>query len=155
MNQAASVTSLADWATGEGKEVSSFSHQSTKNPKEFLSILLKVGVVTTTRLTHATPGAMYSHSPMRDWEADINLPTDSVGCTDIATQVCLPTLYQHQHLSFHRQLIESMEDGKLVVALGGGRRNFQTVENGGRRSLKDLVNRFSIVKHQINTDVQP
>ena len=30
----------------------------------------------------------------------------------------------------------------MVVALGGGRRNFQTVENGGRRSLKDLVNRF-------------
>ena len=49
--------------------------------------MLQVGVVTTARLTHATPGAMYSHSPMRDWEADINLPTDSVGCTDIATQV--------------------------------------------------------------------
>ena len=30
----------------------------------------------------------------------------------------------------------------MVVALGGGRRNFQTVENGGRRSLKDLVNRL-------------
>lgn len=30
----------------------------------------------------------------------------------------------------------------MVVALGGGRRNFQTVENGGRRSLKDLVNRW-------------
>ena len=35
-----------------------------------------------------------------------------------------------------------MEEGKVVVALGGGRRNFQTVENGGRRSLKDLVNRL-------------
>ena len=50
-------------------------------------ITLQVGVVSTARLTHATPGAMYSHSPMRDWEADVNLPTDSVGCTDIATQV--------------------------------------------------------------------
>ena len=49
--------------------------------------MLKVGVVTTARLTHATPGAMYSHCPMRDWEADVNLPTNSVGCTDIATQV--------------------------------------------------------------------
>ena len=49
--------------------------------------MLKVGVVTTARLTHATPGAMYSHCPMRDWEADVNLPTDSVGCIDIATQV--------------------------------------------------------------------
>ena len=43
--------------------------------------------MTTARLTHATPGAMYSHCPMRDWEADVNLPTDSVGCIDIATQV--------------------------------------------------------------------
>ena len=34
----------------------------------------------------------------------------------------------------------------MVVALGGGRRNFQTVENGGRRKdLKDLINRFIIV----------
>ena len=58
------------------------------------------------------------------------------------------TYDQHEpesHPSFHLQLIESMEEGKVVVALGGGRRNFQTVENGGRRSLKDLVNRFEIV----------
>ena len=47
----------------------------------------QVGVVSTARITHATPGAIYSHCPMRDWEADVNLPTDSVGCTDIATQV--------------------------------------------------------------------
>ena len=47
-------------------------------------------------------------------------------------------------MSIHVQLIESLEGGKVVVALGGGRRNFQTVENGGRRMLKDLVNRFAI-----------
>ena len=48
---------------------------------------LQVGVVSTARLTHATPGAMYSHNPNRNWEADADLPTDSVGCTDTATQV--------------------------------------------------------------------
>ena len=96
MTQAASVTSLADWATGEGKEVSSTINEY---PKEWLGmvwklliLMLQVGVVTTARLTHATPGAMYSHSPMRKWEADVNLPTDSVGCTDIATQVCFNSL---------------------------------------------------------------
>ena len=47
----------------------------------------QVGVVSTARITHATPGAIYSHCPMRDWEADVNLPTDSAGCIDIATQV--------------------------------------------------------------------
>ena len=115
----------------------------------------QVGVVSTARLTHATPGAMYSHSPMRDWEADVNLPTDSVGCADIATQVranrsnifIRPYMSIHVHtkayMCIHVQLIESMEGGKVVVALGGGRRNFQTVENGGRRMLKDLVNRFA------------
>ena len=50
-----------------------------------------------------------------------------------------------KHHSLHLQLIESMEDGKVVVALGGGRRNFLTVENGGRRSVDDLVNRCFVV----------
>ena len=91
MTQAASVTSLADWATGEGKEVSSFNQrriQKSGSTWQIVMMMLKVGVVSTARLTHATPGAMYSHCPMRDWEADVNLPTDSVGCIDIATQVC-------------------------------------------------------------------
>ena len=101
--------------------------------------------MSTARLTHATPGAMYSHSPMRDWEADVNLPTDSVGCADIATQVRAnrSNIFIRPYMSIHVQLIESLEGGKVVVALGGGRRNFQTVENGGRRMLKDLVNRFA------------
>ena len=70
----------------------------------------------------------------------------------------VPTYYQLQlksNMYFHWQLIESMEEGKVVVALGGGRRNFQTVENGGRRSLKDLVNRFTIVNTKFNSEVQP
>ena len=35
----------------------------------------------------------------------------------------------------------------MVVALGGGRRNFllKADENGGKRKLNDLVNRFAIV----------
>ena len=55
----------------------------------------QVGVVSTARITHATPGAIYSHCPMRDWEADVNLPTDSVGCIDIATQV--PSLWNFEY----------------------------------------------------------
>ena len=47
-----------------------------------------------------------------------------------------------------------MEGGKVVVALGGGRRNFQTVENGGRRMLKDLVNRFTIENSYENETMQ-
>ena len=35
---------------------------------------LATGVVTTTTVTHATPGATYAHTPDRDWEDDAKLP---------------------------------------------------------------------------------
>lgn len=31
---------------------------------------MKTGFVTTTRITHATPAALYAHSASRDWECD-------------------------------------------------------------------------------------
>ncbi len=66
------------------------------------------GVVSTARLTHATPAATYAHTPVRDWEADSNQP---VGCEvkDIA-----------------RQLIEvsPVVRRSLKVAMGGGRTYF-------------------------------
>jgi alkaline phosphatase len=40
------------------------------------------GVVTTTRITHATPAASYSHVADRDWEAGA-----VEGCEDIAAQL--------------------------------------------------------------------
>jgi alkaline phosphatase len=94
---------------------------------------LSTGVVTTARLTHATPAATYAHSPERDWESDARLPAAAVaqGCTDIA-----------------RQLVEfSFGDG-IEVAMGGGRRNFlpesaSDPENaevrGARKDGRDLV----------------
>lgn len=73
------------------------------------------GVVSTARLTHATPAATYAHTPVRDWEADSNLPS-GCGVKDIA-----------------RQLIEvspTVRDS-LKVALGGGRTYFlPKVANG-------------------------
>jgi alkaline phosphatase len=66
------------------------------------------GVVSTARLTHATPGATYAHTPMRDWETDSNQPA-GCGVKDIA-----------------RQLIEVSPAVRqsLRVALGGGRTYF-------------------------------
>ncbi|PIK46355.1 putative alkaline phosphatase [Apostichopus japonicus] len=65
------------------------------------------GIVTTTRLTHATPAAGYAHSACRNWESDVNLPDEAKenGCIDIAAQL----------IDF---------DLGLKVAMGGGRRNF-------------------------------
>ncbi|WP_101924735.1 MULTISPECIES: alkaline phosphatase [Luteimonas] len=50
---------------------------------------LATGVVTTARLTHATPAATYAHSPDRNWENDADLPeaARAAGCRDIAQQI--------------------------------------------------------------------
>ena len=70
---------------------------------------MSTGVVSTARITHATPAACYAHSPNRDWEDDSNLPADarSVGFPDIA-----------------RQLVEFKSGDGLEVAIGGGRQHF-------------------------------
>ncbi|MBJ6980016.1 alkaline phosphatase [Luteimonas sp. MC1782] len=46
------------------------------------------GIVTTARLTHATPAATYAHVPNRNWEADASMPAAAhqAGCRDIASQ---------------------------------------------------------------------
>ena len=46
-----------------------------------------VGIVTTTRVTHATPAAMYAHSAHRDWECDSSMPTTASKCKDIGSQL--------------------------------------------------------------------
>lgn len=70
---------------------------------------MSTGLVSTARITHATPAACYAHSPNRDWEDDSSLPADAkaAGFPDIA-----------------RQLIEFKYGDGLEVALGGGRQHF-------------------------------
>lgn len=67
------------------------------------------GVVTTTRITHATPAATYGHLPDREWEVDVEMPERerAAGCADFA-----------------RQLVEFPLGGGVNVALGGGRTEF-------------------------------
>ena len=50
---------------------------------------MQSGIVTTTRVTHATPASVYAHSPDRNWESDAQLPADAraAGCRDIASQL--------------------------------------------------------------------
>ncbi len=61
------------------------------------------GVISTARLTHATPAATYAHAPNRDWEA----ATADPACRDIATQ-----------------LVEFDHGDGIEVLLGGGRQMF-------------------------------
>ncbi|GEA60124.1 alkaline phosphatase [Vibrio comitans] len=92
---------------------------------------LSVGLVTTTRITHATPAAAYAHSPDRDWENDsaISSYNKSNGCTDIAYQ-----LVNFEH-----------GDGVQVV-FAGGRREFLPADvqdeqgfSGQRGDGKNLI----------------
>lgn len=80
------------------------------------------GVVTTTRLTHATPATMYAHSPDRNWDYDRYMPEAAqyAGCRDIA-----------------RQLVEDDIGGGLTVAMGGGRSHFYGAASGGARVNPD------------------
>lgn len=68
---------------------------------------LATGVITTTRVTHATPAATFSHSADRNWENDAELPPTETGCSDIA-----------------RQLLETPYGNGPDVLMGGGRSNF-------------------------------
>ncbi|KAK6619251.1 hypothetical protein RUM44_003633 [Polyplax serrata] len=46
------------------------------------------GIVTNTRVTHATPAALYAHTPSRYWEDDGKIPPASrKSCKDIARQL--------------------------------------------------------------------
>lgn len=94
---------------------------------------MATGVVTTTRVTHATPAATYAHASERQWENDTKLPAVAVaeGCTDIA-----------------RQLVEFPIAGGPNVAFGGGRGNFlpknvadpvDAREHGVRRDGRNLT----------------
>ncbi|KAM3876368.1 alkaline phosphatase, intestinal, tandem duplicate 1 [Diretmus argenteus] len=48
-----------------------------------------VGIVTTTRVQHASPAAAYAHSVSRSWYSDADVPSSArqQGCVDIATQL--------------------------------------------------------------------
>jgi alkaline phosphatase len=97
------------------------------------TIGMSTGAITTARLTHATPGATYSHIANRDWESDADMPAEALeaGCADIA-----------------RQLVEMQYGDGLEVAMGGGRSNFLPAtasdpedagETGERQDGRDLT----------------
>ena len=96
---------------------------------------MATGVVTTTRVTHATPGGdVHAHAPDRNWENDTDLPDDAKaqGCIDIA-----------------QQLVESpLRHAARTSLLGGGRGEFMPREQrdpeyddkvGQRLDGRDLI----------------
>jgi alkaline phosphatase len=97
---------------------------------------LSTGVVTTTRLTHATPAACFAHSPERNWESDKDIFDDAKDA------------YEAKFPDIARQLIEFPYGDGLEVALGGGRSKFTpretrdpeySAETGERLDKRDLT----------------
>jgi alkaline phosphatase len=91
-----------DCASAKGKSVASLLEVAE-------ALGMATGIVSTARITHATPAATYAHTPNRDWEsdADLSAAAKSAGCKDIASQ-----------------LIDFSYGNGLEVALGGGRSYF-------------------------------
>ena len=99
---------------------------SSQNGNEVISVLdlaeisgMSTGIVTTTRVTHATPAAAYAKSPDRNWEDPSEMPQGALkqGCEDIASQL---TEYQS---NINRRYKGANSDG-IEVVMGGGSRHF-------------------------------
>ena len=52
---------------------------------------MSAGVISTARLTHATPAASYANTPERNWESDSHTNEAGVECDDIAKQLASNT----------------------------------------------------------------
>ncbi|XP_022175105.1 membrane-bound alkaline phosphatase-like [Myzus persicae] len=106
------VTSIMQWAQWAGKAT---------------------GLVTTTRVTHASPAGCYANTAHRDWESDEDMINISNGTTDIT-----------QCEDIARQLVTRDPGRNLKVIMGGGRNNFmkQAVNSTGKRRDEDLIQKW-------------
>ena len=95
------------------------------------------GIVSTARITHATPAATYAKSADRNWEGISNMPAKAIkaGCKDIADQL----------IHFESLLKTRLADTKktanidgIEVVMGGGRRHF--LRNIASDNSKDTNN---------------
>jgi alkaline phosphatase len=114
----------ADCASGQGKEMITAIELAEIAGKS-------TGVVSTARITHATPAATYAKSAERNWESDDGLSDEAKtnGCKDIA-----------------QQLIDFNYGDGIDVVLGGGRRHFipntltdEEGKNGKRQDGQNLI----------------
>lgn len=98
------------------------------------------GIVSTARLTHATPAATYANSPDRNWESSHNLPDEAktLGCTDIASQL----------IDFKTRLQNKVNSGDSLsfidgidVAFGGGRSAFYSTDPASLSGFAETANK--------------
>lgn len=116
------IASIAEWALADGRDA---------------------GIVTTTRVTHASPAGTFAKSADRNWETDADITTagyDTDSCSDITHQLV------HQH-----------PGNKFKVILGGGRRTFlpsdvvdEEGSSGRRTDGRNLIKEWQRDKRKRN-----
>lgn len=96
----------SDCASSQGKSLTTALELAEMKGKA-------TGIISTARITHATPAATYAKSPERNWEDNSDMPQQAIdaGCKDIAVQLL--------------ELGDGVDnmDG-IEVVMGGGRRHF-------------------------------
>ncbi len=88
-----------DCGARTGHELTTFAEMMSAEGKS-------VGTISTARITHATPAAVYAKSVNRNWEDNTGIPE---GC---------------DQLDIADQLLEQMKNGVIDLAMGGGRAHF-------------------------------
>lgn len=102
------------------------------------------GLVTTTRVTHASPAGLYAHIADRDWENNV--------------QVKMGPCKQKNVVDIAQQLVLGDVGGRLRVVMGGGRREMRdrTVSDeegvqGARSDGRDLIAEW-LARREVETD---
>ncbi len=78
---------------------------------------MSTGLISTARITHATPAAAYAKSANRSWEDISDMPSSALSCEDIASQL----------INFEANLeakFKGYDVNGIEVVMGGGRRHF-------------------------------
>lgn len=97
---------------------------------------LSTGIVTSTRVTHATPAALYAKAAHRNWEDPSQMPESAIraGCEDIASQLI-------NYESNLEARFANADSNGIEVVLGGGQRHFLPVEVDAGITGADRSNR--------------
>src|SRR5215203_2197060 len=109
-----------DYKTVKGNETETLLEMAEEAGKS-------TGIVSTARVTHATPGACYAHTADRDWESDydiLRLSNDAAKLNKPENAKLYKEAYDAKFPDIARQLVEFNYGDGLEVALGGGRSKF-------------------------------
>ena len=132
-----------------GNDLTSDAQKLTTIAEQAKAKGLSVGIVTTARVTHATPGACYAHVSERNWECDTDFTTGNnvaLGRTPTTKDIAA-------------QLLDCNGGKSLDVVLGGGRYYFMknnqydpeyTYITGKRTATgRDLINEWKKLPNRV------